>query len=307
MMRTDHSRVLLVGDQIQNRDGIGSFLDSGGYATGRAGTVGEALDRIRAGPVAAVVTDIRLQSQDDGLELLRRIKAEWPPLPVIVCTRFASVREAVLVTKLGATDYLEWPVDPDSILAAIRGALMGGTDHGVLNRERDNPLPLSFLPPAALARISCSNTRSSASERWARFVLKAVDSSDDPKTLATWARCAGVSYTSLREACYLVRIPPHDARDLVRALRVVLRLSRGSGRLTTLLHVSDRRGVTAFCQRTGLPMDTLSRSIPPDTFLRTQTLVPHDNEGLIALRQLLTAGAGVACEPGGSKPNYIAR
>ena len=116
-------------------------------------------------------------------------------------------------------------------------------------------------------------------------MLKAVDSPEDPKTLSAWARCAGVSYTTLREACYLLGIQPEDARDFARALRVVVAVSRTRGKLTTLLDTSDRRSLRAFCQRTGVA--PTSQVVTLDEFLRNQMLIPRDNEGLMALEQAL--------------------
>jgi ActR/RegA family two-component response regulator len=111
-------------------------------------------------------------------------------MPVVLYTGFASVRDAVLATKLGAADYVEWPLEPDSILAAINSAL-----------ARENS---SLSDPESAHAV----TASSASGRWSSYVLRAVDSAEDPKTLSAWARCAGISYTSLREACYLMGIQP---------------------------------------------------------------------------------------------------
>src|SRR5262249_12454453 len=101
-----------------------------------------------------------------------------------------------------------------------------------------------------------------------------------------------------------LRIQPHDARDFTRALRVVLKLSVSGARLTTLLDVSDRRSVNWFCQRAGLAVDEPSHIISLETFLNHQTLIPPDNEGLVAVRQALAAERGGA-EP--FKPGHIRR
>jgi len=270
-MSSKPNRILVVDDRVENRRSIGALLTiDGGYETEHAQTISDAIDRIQSGSIDLVLTDIRMEKDDDGLQLLRQVKARWPIMPVVVYTGFGSVRDAVLATKLGAADYLEWPLEPDVILAAISAAL--ATRHCLPLRDEN-----------------CAGMSSSASRRWTAYVLKAVASPDDPKTLSDWARCAGVSYTSLREACYLLGIQPQDARDFTRALRVVVGLSHGAGRLTTLLNTSNRRSLNWFCQRVGISADALPQPVDLEAFLRAQTLIPPDNEGLEAVRQALAS------------------
>ena len=171
--------------------------------------------------------------------------------------------------KLGAANYLEWPLDPGVILGAIKTALSTNAP----------PIDIGLHLPHGGAGLA-------ASTRWAAYVLKAVDSPEDPKTLSAWARCSCVSYTALREACYLLGIQPEDARDFARALRVVVAVSRTRAKLTTLLDTPDRRSLRAFCQRTGVTTAT-SQVVTLDEFLPSQTLIPRDNEGLMALEQAL--------------------
>ena len=125
----------------------------------------------------------------------------------------------------------------------------------------------------------------SSSTRWAAYVMRAVESPEDFKTLSAWARRAGVSYTTLREGSYLLGIQPEDARDFARALRVVVGLSRGSN-LVALLDTSDRRSLRAFCLRAGLSPAT-PQAMTVRAFLRGQTLIARENEGLKAVEQAL--------------------
>ena len=71
----------------------------------------------------AILSDVAMKTPQDGLELLRQVKAHWPALPVILYSGFARVQDAVLATKLGATDYLELPIAPSAIISAVENAL----------------------------------------------------------------------------------------------------------------------------------------------------------------------------------------
>jgi hypothetical protein len=127
----------------------------------------------------------------------------------------------------------------------------------------------------------------SATQRFARFVLRGAMSAHDPKTLSQWAQHAGVSYTSLRELCYLISIPPRNARDFVRALRVVL-CARSGLELIALLDVSDKRSLARFCARTALNLDSPTAL---DEFFAQQKLIAIDHP---AIREL---GAALSITP----------
>jgi UDP-3-O-acyl N-acetylglucosamine deacetylase len=69
-----------------------------------------------------ILLDIWMPERD-GIEALRIIKAFDPKIEVIVITGHGNVRTAVEVTRLGAYDFVEKPINLDTLLAAIDGAL----------------------------------------------------------------------------------------------------------------------------------------------------------------------------------------
>jgi two-component system response regulator FixJ len=69
-----------------------------------------------------IVTDVRMP-EIDGLELVRRLKAQGLPHPVIVITGHGDIPLAVEAMKAGALDFLEKPFEDDVLLGSIRAAL----------------------------------------------------------------------------------------------------------------------------------------------------------------------------------------
>lgn len=82
----------------------------------------EALRTITQQPFDLVITDLKMQRMG-GMELLVRIKEEYPYIRVIVITGYASVASAVEVMKSGAFDYLAKPFTPHELRALVAQAL----------------------------------------------------------------------------------------------------------------------------------------------------------------------------------------
>lgn len=138
-----------------------------------------------------------------------------------------------------------------------------------------------------------SGRPSSTAERWATYVFRACAATGDPKTLDAWSLCVGVSYTSLRESCTLLGIRPHDARDLARMLRAVMRAPLEDCPPSALLDVSDSRTLRLLFERSGMTGAGLAAAIPVEEFLGRQRFVPAGNAGLRALRQLLAESGAI--------------
>jgi len=80
------------------------------------------LDRATADRPDAVLLDVRLPGLD-GLEVLERLKAASPALPVVMLTASRDVKTAVRATQLGASNYLTKPIDQDEVVMVVRRAL----------------------------------------------------------------------------------------------------------------------------------------------------------------------------------------
>jgi DNA-binding NtrC family response regulator len=69
-----------------------------------------------------VVTDLKLPGMD-GIEFLRRVRAQRPGCEVVVMTGFATLERAVEAMRLGAYDFVEKPIDRERLLRTVAKAL----------------------------------------------------------------------------------------------------------------------------------------------------------------------------------------
>jgi two-component system response regulator FixJ len=88
-------------------------------------TYESAVEFLREAPMLApgcVITDVRMPDMD-GLELVRRIRADGLPMPTIVMTGHGDIALAVDAMKAGAVDFIEKPFTDTTLLAAVGAAL----------------------------------------------------------------------------------------------------------------------------------------------------------------------------------------
>lgn len=116
------SHVLVVDDQPNVRATVSYLLEQEGYRVRRAASGEEALALLEQQPFDLALIDLRMASMD-GLELLRRIRAKWPDVAVILMTAYASIPTAVDAIKLGAAHYLEKPFTKEKLLEVFARAL----------------------------------------------------------------------------------------------------------------------------------------------------------------------------------------
>ncbi len=76
-------------------------------------------------PVDLVITDLKMPDMN-GLEFLEWLRGRWPDLPVILITGYSTIDNAIQALRLGASDFVKKPYDPESLVELVH-RLLGGT------------------------------------------------------------------------------------------------------------------------------------------------------------------------------------
>ncbi len=126
-------RVLIIDDEPALRATLGRILQSGGCGAAYAADGAQALQLLEREPFDLVYLDLNLPDMD-GIQVLKEIRRRDPALPVIMLTGYGTLQSAVEALRLGATDYLMKPSDPDVLLARTRIAL---SEQAIERRKRD--------------------------------------------------------------------------------------------------------------------------------------------------------------------------
>nr|WP_042674331.1 sigma-54 dependent transcriptional regulator [Methylobacterium sp. B34] len=115
--------ILIVDDDRALRDGLAETVTDLGHTALPVASGSEALARLGEGPVAAVLLDLRMPGDLDGMATLERIRALPEPPPVTVLTAFASPANTIEAMRLGAHDHLTKPIGRAD-LAAVLDAML---------------------------------------------------------------------------------------------------------------------------------------------------------------------------------------
>jgi DNA-binding NtrC family response regulator len=147
-------RVLVVDDDDSVRAGLRRFLALKGFEVSEASSCAEAVEvSVRATPEAALL-DHQLPD-GSGLELLARLKAASPDLPVIMVTGHASIELAVQAIKEGAEQFLTKPADPHAVEVLLHRLIEAARDQRqrvARESRRADDLPDPFLGDSAAIR-----------------------------------------------------------------------------------------------------------------------------------------------------------
>jgi len=115
-------KVLVVDDDASIRFTLEAVLGDAGLTVESYANGGSVLQAFEARGADAVLTDLAM-SEMDGLQVLERLRAHDPSVPVLMLTAHGSERIAVAAMKAGAYDYLPKPFDPEEIVLAVRRAV----------------------------------------------------------------------------------------------------------------------------------------------------------------------------------------
>ncbi len=113
--------ILIVDDEKGQRDILEAILKREGYRALSVPGAREALEMLECEEYDLILSDLKMQGMS-GLELLETILAQNPQQCVIIMTAHGTVDSAVEAMKKGAFDYLEKPLDRETLLVTLQRA-----------------------------------------------------------------------------------------------------------------------------------------------------------------------------------------
>jgi nitrogen regulation protein NR(I) len=150
---SDAGRILLVDDDASLAESIHAVLESRGYEVVCAEDGEAGLATAEQRDFDALLTDFRMPGLG-GMQLLEKIKAARPTLPVVMMTAFSTTDRVIEATKKGAFDYLIKPFEMPDLLEVIAKAVAS-------SRLTAKPVAMGEEPPDGDAIIGSSRAMQS--------------------------------------------------------------------------------------------------------------------------------------------------
>jgi len=116
--------VVVVDDDALVLRALGRALAAAGYAVRTLATAGELLDGELPADLAGALIDVHLPDMN-GLDLMERLRARRPGLPVVLMTAEANSPLRSRALRQGATAWLDKPFEDSQLLETLRRALDG--------------------------------------------------------------------------------------------------------------------------------------------------------------------------------------
>ncbi|MBW1722698.1 MAG: sigma-54-dependent Fis family transcriptional regulator [Deltaproteobacteria bacterium] len=111
--------IMIVDDEMIIRESFIHWFRKYGHRVEAAASGSEALEKLEKTAFDLLFVDIKMPGMD-GIELLERIKEEYPDTIVVIITAYGSIDTAVKAMKLGATDYLLKPFKPEQVTLVMQ-------------------------------------------------------------------------------------------------------------------------------------------------------------------------------------------
>lgn len=126
-------RILLAEDERSLSRAVIALLEKNNYSADAVYDGQEALEYLEAGNYDALILDLMMPKMD-GLTVLRTLREQGNPIPVLILTAKSEVDNKVLGLDTGANDYLTKPFSTQELMARIRAMTRSQTGGQVTSR-----------------------------------------------------------------------------------------------------------------------------------------------------------------------------
>jgi len=266
--------VLVADDESHVHDSISQWLSGTGWKAILASTTREALTASRDPGLSLALVDYCFPDGEIGIRLGRAIRKRHG-IPFILISGYLNTSVVVQAMKAGALDVLDKPLTQNRLFQVLQRLEMSAR----LGPNIDLPGQLQTN-----VGVLMNNDVAPASERWARFVMRACSAREDPRRVPDWASAIGASEGTIDETCRLCGVTSRESRDLARVLRSIALARSTAEPVWTHLAVADERTLNTLLRRSGFNKTT--REVDLHQFFVRQTFVPSSKQCLRKLAHL---------------------
>lgn len=194
----DNQKILVVDDDLRLRELLQRYLTQQGFTVDTLADARELDRKLARNRPDLMVLDVMMPGED-GLAVVRRLRAQGEPIPIIMLTARGEDIDRILGLEMGADDYLAKPFNPRELSARIQAVLRRHAQAPAVVANHDDETPIVF------GACSLHPTR--------RELIR--DGQPQPLTTAEYA--------------VLLALATHPRRPLTREQLMELALGKGGG------------------------------------------------------------------------------
>jgi len=124
-MEAPRRTILIVDDHTVVREGLVRVLGGAGWSVGEASSGMQVIEWLRRHPVDVLIADLSMPGIS-GLELIRRVRAEFPQVRVLVLSMHAEEQYALRAFQAGALGYVTKDRAASELVQAVDRVAEGG-------------------------------------------------------------------------------------------------------------------------------------------------------------------------------------
>ena len=188
--------ILILEDDITFSLMLKTWLGRKGFEVSSVSSVSDARSRIEDASFDLILSDLRLPD-GDGIDLLKWIKENNFVIPLIMMTSYAEIQTAVQAIKLGASDYIAKPLNPEELLGKIKDVIKTETGSVASATELERPARSAKRPePSGGTRSQYVEGQSQAARQLYEHVRLVAPT--DMSVLITGSSGTGKEYVARR-------------------------------------------------------------------------------------------------------------
>jgi CheY-like chemotaxis protein len=130
-------KILVVDDEQNIREIIKDLLQMRGYDVTIAVDGSDALDKMKYEEFALYILDVYMPRLN-GLELMKKIKEQYPLAVIIITTGYSSINGALNAIRSGAFHYITKPINGDELFSVVDKGMKHYVD---LSNNVEKPIP----------------------------------------------------------------------------------------------------------------------------------------------------------------------
>ncbi len=122
-------KILVVDDEDIVLESCQAVFELDGFEAHFAPNADKALEAMKNIGFDLLLIDVKMPKKD-GMYLMRKIKEQWPDMPVVVMSGYCTTETIQEAMSMGAATFIAKPFEPDELVETVRKVIAKEERHG---------------------------------------------------------------------------------------------------------------------------------------------------------------------------------